>query len=252
MNGIGRTVSPPPPLPQAPQPAQTTEVPVAPDYTATLPTELTSQVGSFLDPLDLGYFAQTSKLNLAGAARAVRDRLKPEFRTDSQPFGRFADPKNRLETAVPLDDVGERYLETEQIIQGRLTLELIKNGTLTIEEAHEKWQAVLIQLNCYQNPAGDFIFDEDNVVLDYIVAGYVTPDQVDNLPFLLMDKDIFVLNDYTVRECIKQGYLSFERALNLTEDEWQLLITDDMRLAIGQGKPLNLEAMFAKLTDEPA
>jgi len=238
MNSIGRPFYVPPAA--------------LPDRTAALPRKLGAVTASFLDPIDLNHFAQTSKHNYQGAALAVKARLKSEFCSHPQPFMQFADPRNRLDTAIPLDEIGEEYLETEMVVKGPLTLELIKRGDLTVAQASAKWQEINDRLQYYDNPLGSFVFAEDNVVLDYIVAGYLTEDQIKNLPFLLMDKDIDLLCDYTVREAIKQGYLSFERALDLSDEEWQLLASDEMRLAIGQGKPMDLEARFAEIMDEPS
>ena len=59
---------------------------------------------------------------------------EPELRTSGNSLVLFQNPRNRLDRYVPVDSVGLNYLKFIRI-KNPETIENIKNGSLTIQEA---------------------------------------------------------------------------------------------------------------------
>jgi len=239
MNPVGQPFLPPAQPPAAPPPPP----PIVPaiDHTRQLATTLTATTASFLEPQDLGHFAQTSKHNYAGAEMAVRARLKQEFRALPQPLRQFAEPARRIETAVPIDITGRQYL-MQRGIEGVLSVELIKTGACSIQELERRIDEFEAFVLCPDVEESDVW--KSITVLDYILAEKVTCLQVDALLNKLTEAVIDTLDNAMVRECIRKGYLTFEQAVNLEDSDVALLNSETAY--INNDDPLNLNELLVR------
>ncbi len=249
MNSIGRPFLPPaqPPT-QPPAPPPPPPLPVPPpapgiDHTQQLPTTLTATTASFLEPADLGHFAQTSTHNHLGAEMAVRARLKQEVRSLAQPLAQFADPAQRLDTAVPLDDTGLRHL-AGLTIKGPLSIDLIKTGACSIQEIERRLEDIEAFMLCPEVEDEEvFLFE---TVVDYIVAEKVDCNQVYDLRESITEDVIQNLSDDMVRACIQKGYLTFQQGLNLTGSDVELLNSDAVKGYVASNGILNINELLIR------
>jgi len=233
----------PPPQPPAILPAMPPPAALI-DRTARLPTTLTASVGSFLDPLSLGRFAQTSKYNLSGSELATRERIQDNFRGLAHPMARFGNPQIRKDTAVPIDRIGLNYL-TSLTITGPLTIALIKSGALSIRQVEIEIDdieayALCPELNDDYKP---FI---NNTIYDYIIARHTTCNQVYELRKKLTDRALANLDTPTIQECIKKGYLTFENALDLTDSDMDLLNSDVVQAYVRKDGSFNINELLIR------
>lgn len=246
MNSIGRPfvppVQPPAPAPPPPPPPPLPPVPGI-DGTLQLATTLTATTASFLEPADLAHFAQTSRHNHLGAEMAVRARLKQEVRSLAQPLAQFADPKQRLDTAVPIDATGLRHL-AGLTIKGPLSIDLIKTGACSIQEVERRLEDIEAYVLCPEVEEEE-VFTYETVV-DYIVAEKVSCDEVYELRESLTETVIENLGDDMVRACIQKGYLTFQQAVNLTDSDVELLNSDAVKGYVARDGELNINELLIR------
>ena len=202
-----------------------------------LPSDLFKKMATFLEPVDWLLLAQSSKKNYEGVKIIVRLLLKANLRNDSWPLTKFSQPQSRLDTAVPIDPKGRRYLESLEIT-GKFSLDLIKTGQCSIAQMEHRLKEISTSLLPYIEE--DCIL-EDDIIWDYIAANLTSCEEVLKLKDEFAEDILPILDDALVRQCIQKGYLTFARALEFNQLDLDIVRSAAVRPFVENSLPLNLE-----------
>lgn len=182
-----------------------------------LPIQLLLHTARFLDSNSLSSFSKVDKKFNFISEQTYRYYIKPEIRDTGRSTVLFRSPQNRLDRYVPFDKIGLNYLKSIGI-RNNLTIQSIKNGEMSIQEALDIRNTILQDIAVMLNNP-NLSFDERSAleslgVREYVASGLITIQEA----MALKGDGRRSLESAGVEKYIDNGSITIQEAMALNSD----------------------------------